>query len=292
MTGRFWRLRKPILRSSLCKQSDFSSRWYRSWVERIAQGAPTLPADQEAVWGTVWAGMRGKFLHRKLWEWAAISQALYEREMLQVGKSGIGFAVGSEPLSSIYASMGATITASDYSGGAAHWQTTGQLGHSLEAIHWPGILPLETFKQRATFQSIDMRNLTSMPTEAFDFSWSSCSFEHLGSLAAGTDFILQSMRLIRPGGVAVHTTEFNISSNEATVVSGDSVIYRRTDIEALDRSLRILGCGIESLDLDPGTETHDLAYDRPPYYSHGRQHLKLDLMGHISTSIMLIVRKG
>jgi SAM-dependent methyltransferase len=290
--GRFLRPPKAMLGSSVCRQSDFSQAWYKVWVQRIAAGAPALPADQEAVWGTVWAGMQGKFLHRKLWEWAAVAQALDERGMLAPGKSGIGFAVGQEPLPSMFASRGAKIVASDYSGGEALWQASGQLGASLEAIHWEGFLPLDTFKQRALFQNIDMRDLTSLPTDAFDFSWSSCSFEHLGSLEAGAEFIRQSMRIIRPGGVAVHTTEFNVSSNDQTVESGDSVIYRRRDIEALDHSLRLLGCGIERLDFDPGTGVHDLVYDRPPYYGEGRQHLKLELMGHVSTSILLIIRKG
>ena len=36
----------------------------------------------------------------------------------------------------------------------------------------------------------------------------------------------------------------------------------------------------------------DLAFDFPPYYVNGRQHLKLLLLGHISTSFLLIIRKA
>ena len=42
----------------------------------------------------------------------------------------------------------------------------------------------------------------------FDFTWSSCALEHLGTLAAGADFVVAQMDCLRPGGVAVHTTEF------------------------------------------------------------------------------------
>ena len=137
-----------------------------------------------------------------------------------------------------------------------------------------------------------MRDLSCLPSETFDFAWSSCSFEHLGSLDAGEKFVLDTMRLLRPGGIAVHTTEYNVDSNDDTIEEGDNVIYRRRDIEDLDRSLRAMGCGIDALDFEAGSEPHDLAFDQSPYYQSGRQHLKLSLMGHISTSILLIVRKG
>jgi hypothetical protein len=106
------------------------------------------------------------------------------------------------------------------------------------------------------------------------------------------EFICRSLDLLRPRILAVHATEFNRSSNKETVESGDNVIYRRQDIEALDFRLRKIGCGIEALDFDPGADPHDLDFDRPPYYSTGRQHVKLSMLGHVSTSILLIVRKG
>ena len=137
-----------------------------------------------------------------------------------------------------------------------------------------------------------MRDLADLPRERFDFAWSSCSFEHLGSLRAGAEFVRDAMALVKPGGLAVHTTEFNVSSDTDTIETGDSVIYRRRDIEELDRALRAHGCGIEALDFDPGTGPHDLVFDVPPYYRSGRQHVKMALGGYVSTSILLIVRKG
>jgi hypothetical protein len=238
--------------------------------------------------------MRGKWMHRKLWEWAIISEALSEREMLRPGKKGLGFAVGREPLASLFANRGSTVLASDLVSPTrgANWSETGQLAASRDSIRWPKLISGATFSENLHFQNIDMRDLSSFADEQFDYSWSSCSFEHLGSLEAGMKFVLDSMRLIKSGGVGVHTTEYNITSNDETIVDGDSVIYRRSDIELLDRRLRANGCGIESLDFDPGTESNDLLPDRPPYYQSGRQHLKLEMMGHISTSICLIIRKG
>ena len=80
----------------------------------------------------------------------------------------------------------------------------------------------------------------------FDFTWSSCAFEHLGNLAAGCDFVVEQMRCLAPGGVAVHTTELNVSSDDRTVESGATVLYRRRDIEDLAARLRRLGYRIDS----------------------------------------------
>ena len=54
-------------------------------------------------------------------------------------------------------------------------------------------------------------------------------FEHIGDLEAGLSFVLASTALLRPGGFAIHTTEFNVSSDEATLSDGGNVIYRRQD---------------------------------------------------------------
>jgi len=279
----------------LCRQNDFSSSWYQIWKERIAKGAPLLEQEKRAIWGVVWESMRSqKTMHRKLWEWCAIAQALDERGMLTAGCAGIGFAVGQEPLASLFAARGARLIASDYLGDNANdtWAETGQFGDSLSNIHWPGILSFDDFSSRVTYQNIDMRNLNKVPREAFDFSWSSCAFEHLGSLEAGIQFLINSLDCIKPGGIAVHTTEFNVSSNEDTLECGDNVIYRKKDIEALDLRLRRIGCAIENMDFDPGSEQHDIAFDYPPFYSHGRQHLKLQLDRYISTSMLIIIRKA
>ena len=54
-----------------------------------------------------------EFANRKFWEWCAISQALDERKKLRTGLKGLGFAVGTEPLSSHFAARGCRILATD-----------------------------------------------------------------------------------------------------------------------------------------------------------------------------------
>ena len=52
-------------------------------------------------------------LHRKIWEFCFIAQALDERGMLARGRRGLGFAVGTEPLPAMFASRGCAIVATD-----------------------------------------------------------------------------------------------------------------------------------------------------------------------------------
>jgi hypothetical protein len=98
------------------------------------------------------------------------------------------------------------------------------------------------------------------------------------------------MRCLAPGGIAVHTTEFNLSSNDTTVMDGGCVIFRLKDIEWVVAALRDAGHDVEPLDLSTGTRELDRYIDASPY-SHD-SHLRLDLWGYASTSIGLIIRKS
>ena len=88
------------------------------------------------------------------------------------------------------------------------------------------------------------------------------------------------------------TTEYNVSSNEDTITEAADVIYRRRDMEELDGRLRKIGCGLEPIDFSAGTHPYDLLFDRAPYGQSGRPHIKLELGGHICTSMLLVAVKG
>jgi hypothetical protein len=129
--------------------------------------------------------------------------------------------------------------------------------------------------------------------ETFDFIWSSCAIEHLGSLKAGMSFVKDAMALLRPGGVAVHTTEFNVSSNKETLTEGPFVIYRKRDIEQLDYELRTIRCALSRCDFFAGDHLQDIECDSDPFGAGQKHvHIKLLLGGHVATSLVLIIRKG
>jgi len=102
------------------------------------------------------------------------------------------------------------------------------------------------------------------------------------------DFVVAQMACLRPGGVAVHTTEYLVSSNDATVQAGGTVFYRRRDIEELVARLRRAGHDVD-MDYSLGSTPDDVHVDVPPYTD---VHLRTELAGYVTTSLALIVTKG
>lgn len=264
-----------MLTSMVCRYEHFRTPWFKEWSGRMALGG---------------------HIHRKAWEWCAIAQALDERDMLRRGRLGCGFAVGREPLPSLFASMGAKITATDAfpsEEADAGWAASGQYAGALGEIHNPHIIAKDLFFQNVEFRYADMRAPATFPDQKYDFLWSSCAFEHLGTLEAGNHFVLSTAdQLLKTGGIAVHTTEFNVSSEDDTLTEGHDVIYRRKDVERIGASVRRVGCGMIPVDYDLGLEPEDLNYDYPPYETHGRYHIKLLVGGYIATSVMIIIQRG
>lgn len=270
-----------LSKSVVCRAEHFFEPWYGKWAERLGVDDQNAQIEQ-------------RNLHRKSWEWAAITQALFERGKLKPGMRGLCFAVGKEKLPSLFASMGCDITATDIGRDdiAANWRNTGQYAGAAKALFYEEYLSEKEFNARVTYQHADMRDLdpAGIEQETYDFIWSSCSFEHLGNLEAGLDFVLNANRFLKRGGIAVHTTEFNISSNTETIESGETVIYRETDLRELERRLSRRGAKLAALDLDSGAHEYDLAYDYAPYHGNGRMHIKLKIGDFICTSVLLIVQ--
>ncbi len=123
----------------------------------------------------------------------------------------------------------------------------------------------------------------------FDFCWSACALEHLGSIEAGLAFIERSVDCLVPGGVAVHTTEFNCSSDDDTLDHASTVLFRKRDLLALAERLRGRGHRID-LTFDLGDQPLDSHVDVAPYSAD--RHLKLQIERWVTTSFGLIVHKS
>jgi SAM-dependent methyltransferase len=227
--------------------------------------------------------------HRKLWEFVTICQALWERGMLRSGRRGCGFGVGQEPLPALFASLGCEVLATDAPVGVAAdlWRESNQHAASLEELNARNLLPRSEFQARVGFRAVDM---TRLPEDlgAFDFLWSSCALEHLGGLPQGVEFIGNICRHLKPGGVAVHTTEFNVWSNDETIDRGPVVLFRRRDVEEMQRRASDAGCRMLEPDFGTGSGPLDLYADRAPY---GTPHLKLAFGPFVTTSFLMIVEK-
>lgn len=260
-------------------------------LETLCSQAATRGQCEDPIYAR-WCGVirERPRLHRKQWEFIYILRALEQEGMLAEGCKGLGFGVGREPLVAALANAGCRVLATDLpaeDAAVAFWRTNGEYGGGLHALNERGICPPEAFDARVEFAHADMRKPGAVPG-CFDFLWSSCALEHLGSRAAGLEFIRESLDLLKPGGIAVHTTEYNVSSNDRTVEDGPVVLYRRRDLQALAQELRAAGHSLE-LNLHTGTDPADLHVDLPPY--DGEWHLKMLYTHFATTSFGLLIRK-
>jgi hypothetical protein len=257
-------------KSELCKARDLRADWYKRWCNELRE--------------------EPKF-HRKQWEFVYVMQALWERGCIKKGKRGLVFAVGTEPGPSIFAKYGCRIVATDIfpeKGKEMGWTDADQLCFGMESLNTRGLCDEQTLLELVTYRPVDM-NLIPDDLKNFDFNWSSCSFEHLGSIEKGINFLMNQLKTLKPGGWAVHTTEYNISSDEDTIETGDTVVFRKKDIDQVVAALRKRGHFVEEIDFSSGADPEDLQVDYLPHQQ--KIHLKLQLDKYVVTSIGLIIRK-
>jgi 2-polyprenyl-3-methyl-5-hydroxy-6-metoxy-1,4-benzoquinol methylase len=257
-------------RSQACTASQFSEPAYGHWSMRIKE-PPRL--------------------HRKQWEFCFILQAAATGGVMAPGLRALGFGVGQEPLAAVFATVGMEVVATDIDAEHAEhagWSATGQHARNVEALNNRGICPQDRFATLVSHRVVDMNNIPEDLVN-FDLCWSSCALEHLGSIDQGLQFIENSLKTLRPGGLAIHTTELNISPGDETIETGHTVLYKRKHLEELANKLRDQGCEIV-LDFQLGDQPEDQHVDVPPY--SGDNHLKLALMGFTSTSFGLIIRRN
>jgi SAM-dependent methyltransferase len=267
----------------LCRQEDIEAPWLHHWCARLGM----VP-----------------LYHRKVWEECYVAQALWEHGMLTARRRGLGFAVGRELLPAFLAAQGAEVLATDLAARddrARIWHDSGQFAAEAGHLFYPHLIGREDFDARVTFRAVDMAAIPEdlRRGEKFDFLWSVCALEHLGSLEAGLRFIEQAMACLKPGGVAVHTTEYNLAETGRTLTSGVTVLYQRRHIEELARRLEAAGHRVAPLDFSAGEGVLDRFVDLPPFsLPDGTQpvkdtpHLRKAFREHTATSIGIIVRAG
>jgi hypothetical protein len=256
--------------SQACTQKQMADPLYAEWCYAIHENPST---------------------HRKQWEFCYILQALQSQGLLEAGRRGLGFGVGDEPLTAAFAARGVQIMATDLDVERAAkqgWVETDQHARSKDMLNGRGLCPPEEFNRLVDFRFMDMSKIDA-DLKGFDFCWSACALEHLGSIEQGLRFIEASLECLRPGGVAVHTTEFNCKSNTATLDNASTVLFRKRDFIALAGRLRRRGHDIV-LNFDTGDQPLDLHIDVPPYAQVN--HLKLQIAKWVTTSYGLIVRKA
>jgi hypothetical protein len=261
-----WRFEPPTLDrpvSQLCTAAQFDEPAFREIIQAL--------------------GLRtGRT--RALWEQAWIVSVLATDGLIAPGKSGVGFDAGRDRIASLLAARGVSVLGT---GGTVADDKEAE-ARRLQMFH-PEAVHIEDFDRLVSFLELDARHLRRMPPASHDFCWSIGVPSRLGSIEAALDFLEASLVALKPGGLAVHTFGFNLTSDSATWELPDLVLLRRRDIEALAEKLAPAGHRIVTLNTHPGS---DLADETVKTEAHGP-------IGHrqrhgfaVATSFGLAIRKA
>ncbi|MDP1832050.1 MAG: FkbM family methyltransferase [Geothrix sp.] len=261
--------------SQLCTQSQFEEPLYARWC--------SLLKEEPCA-------------HRKQWEFVYILQSLWTRGLLRPGMRGLGFGCGNEPLAAAMAAYGCEVVATDLDPEdtrSKDWRDTDQhAAGKVEALNTRGICPPDLFGQRVRYRNVDMNHIPE-DLSGFDFTWSSCALEHIGSIRNGLDFIRNATACLKPGGWAVHTTEFNLTSNLNTLESPGLSLFRVFDLETVAAEIRQDGHEVIPFNFNPGDTLPDHHVDLPPFENTPESvHLRLRIADHTITSVGIAIRRG
>lgn len=276
------------LKSKPSTQEDIESKWLKYWCQQLKINP---------------------IYHRKIWELCYIPQAVYEHFETDKKLTGIGFGCGQEPLPSLFAAMGWNVTVTDLHPERAMgmgWIETGQYTDTLSQVFYSDIVDRQKFEQNVSLKYIDMNDISDDLKDSFNFCWSVCALEHLGSIQKGLDFIENSLKVLKVGGIAVHTTEYNYTNEPEIIDNWQTVIFQRNHFEELTKRLISKGYNVETLDFNVGNKPLDKFIDIPPFsvgegwisrdnWNKNNEdvgvHLKINIDGYPCTCFGLIIKK-
>ena len=264
---------KVGLASKACQQEDIESDWFAYWCQQLQ--VPIV-------------------YHRKMWEFCYILQVLYDYDLLKSGVRGLGFGCGEEPLPSLLAAYDIEITATDLNpqeSSAKGWLDTNQNASSIEKIWNSKLCVRDLFEKNVNLRYVDMNAIPPDLENSYDFCWSACALEHLGSIDNGLRFIEESIKTLVPGGVCIHTTEFNYLQEEKTVDNCGTVLFRKRDFIKVVQSLISQGHQVAPLNFEIGSGFLDQFIDIPPYEKIQDAHLKLLVDDFATTSFGIIIKR-
>jgi hypothetical protein len=267
---------------------------------------PSTQEDLESDWVAYWLSELELpvIFHRKLWEYAYVLQTVYELGLLRPGARALGFGCGEEPIAAYLAAQGIDVLVTDLETETAKsvgWLASHEHSSSLESAYKANLVDRGVFEKHVSHRFVDMNDIPSDLVD-FDFCWSICSFEHLGSIRHGLDFVINSMKTLRSGGVSVHTTEFNFNNDESTLDNNPTcVLFQKAHFLQLSEDLKSRGYEVFPIDFYVGGKPLDSFIDVPPYGSHwtaGQNagesivtaHIKLAVAGYASTCFGIIVK--
>jgi SAM-dependent methyltransferase len=240
---------------------------------QLLASKPATQADIEADWAAHWIRELGvtRVYDRRLWRQIYVLQSLHASGALRDGARGLGVSCRPatiERLARYLANRGTDVVA------ALPCAPTGDAGDIYgntpgRAIDPPqGNADPDADPATAAPSPVCRVDLDDIPANLrdFDFCWSVCALEHLGSIRQGLDFIEHALATLKPGGIAVHTTEFNYANDTQTIDNWPTVLFQRRHFEEIASRLQAKGHHVQPLDFDTGALPMDRFIDVPPYY--------------------------
>ena len=149
--------------------------------------------------------------HRKAWEITYVS--LLADHFGAGGGSGLGLGVAHEELLFHFANVCERVVGIDLYN-SLHWE-----GAALSPEQVYDLAPFPYRRERLKVQHMDMRAL-EFPPDSFDFVWSISVIEHVDSIAELETVFEGIHRVLKPGGHAFLTTEWNMVADNPRYVPG------------------------------------------------------------------------
>ena len=221
---------------------------------------------------------------RPRWEQAWIVSVLATEGLIGPGRRGLGLQVNRERIAALVASRGVEVLATN-----DEVSTPDVMETRRSWLYYPQVCHLEEFDRLVRFAGLDLASLGAWQDGGFDFCWSMGLPERMKTVDAALDIFEASLAPLRPGGIALHSFTFNLTSDLVTLELPGLVFLRRRDIETLAERLISRGHRLLPLNTHPGHEPADehVRHQVAGVPGHRQRHGLL-----VSTSFGLAIRKG
>ncbi|WP_270937056.1 hypothetical protein [Falsiroseomonas oryzae] len=264
--GLEWRFQPPDLEqpvSQLCTFSQFADPAYAEIT-----GAMGFPPG------------RGRYR----WEQAWIVSVLATEGLIGPGRRGLALQAGRERVAALLASRGVEIVAT-----SDEVTSTDPAETRRTWLFFPEVVHIEEFDRLVSFVPFELSQLGRLDAGEFDFCWSMGMPGRLRSIEAALAFFEASLAPLKPGGLALHSFAFNLTSDAATLELPDLVLLRRRDIEALAERLAASGHRLLPFNTHPGCDKAD---ERVRSEAGGAPGIRQRHGNMVATSFGLAIRKA
>jgi SAM-dependent methyltransferase len=279
----------------LCYIEDWNNKEIKDIISQLQSAS--LPSyinkkDWEMTTNIVNARKTG-LIHRKDWEWALGIIAMRRFGKLNEKSTAIGVGVGREEVLFYLANKLYHLYATDLYDGNS-WKNFAPSDFPENPKKYA---PFPYKEDALTVLRMDGTKL-EFPSESFDIAFSFSSIEHFGggkNHSGALRSLREMERVLKPGGLAVITTEYIINDKEHPEFFNKRTIY--SDLVDKLEKLKL----VEPLDLRITTKTLDTVIDYSSVgvswnninndYKRTHPHIVLRIKNILFTSIMLVFQK-